>query len=130
MNAHKAIYARLSGFAGLTALVGTRIAPDVIPSPAAWPAVTFHVIHTSTEKVSTSDPDLVMSLVQVDSFDKTRLGARTVAAQVMLALDRWRQTTAGGVTVDDCIFQTDMDAFEPQSQVYQVSADFRLNYRE
>ena len=130
MNAHKAISARLASFAGLTALVSTRVYPDVIPSPAVWPAVTYHVIHTQTAKGALTDPPLSQSLIQVDVFDKTRSGAVTAAAQVRLALDRWRQTAIAGVTIDDCLFVSEMDLFEPLSLVYQVSADFRLFYRE
>lgn len=130
MNAHKAIYARLSAFAGLTALVGTRISSDITQSPAVWPSVAFSVINTSTATGSTTDPPLATALVQVDSLDKTRLGARAVAAQVALALDRWRQITIAGVVVDDCFFVRDIDMFDAGSKVCQVSADYRIHYRE
>lgn len=129
MNGHKALAARLLAYSGLTALVGTRIGPDVLPSPATYPAVTYSLIHAATEKGPTSDPGLSMALFQVTSFDKTRLGARTVAVQVRAALDRWRQTTSASVSIDDCLFQRDVDLFDPEALVYSVAADYRLFYR-
>lgn len=130
MNGHKAIAARLLGYAGLTALVGTRITPDVITQPASYPAVAYSLIHGTVERGSTTNPGLGMGLFQVSSFDKTRLGARLVAAQVRAALDRWRSTTSGGVTVDECLFVSDIDLFNSTSEIYFVAADYRLFYRE
>jgi hypothetical protein len=130
VNAQIAIKARLSSFAGLTALVGTRISPYIIQAPAVWPAVVYWQKGTKTEKGALSDPPLSSAIIQIDSLDVTMLGARTVAAQVMLALDRWRQVTIAGVVVDDCIFMLDLDLFDPVSQKYSVSADFRLYFRE
>lgn len=130
MNAHKAISARLSGFAGLTALVGTRIYPDILPSPSAWPAVTYTQISAQTEKGSTTDPAIARALIQVDCYDKTRMGVLLVSAQVRSALNRWRQTTSAGVTIDDCLFVGDTDSFESEPMVYRVSSDYRLHFRE
>lgn len=130
MNGHKAIAARLLAYSGLTALVGTRITPDIVTQPATYPAVCYNLIHGTTELGSTTNPGLAMGLFQVNSFAKTRLGARTVAAQVRAALDRWRSTTSGGVTVDECLFVSDMDLFNSTAEVYFVAADYRLFYRE
>ena len=49
MSAESALYAALSGLPGLTALVSTRIYPDVIPEDAAMPAVV--TARTGTEPV-------------------------------------------------------------------------------
>lgn len=130
MNGHKAIAARLASFAGLTALVGTRISPDVMQAPATLPAVVYSLVYASNAQGSTTDPGLAMGLFQVSSFDKTRLGARLVAAQVKAALNRWRQTTLAGVSVDDCLFQRDVDLYDATADAYQVAMDFRLYFRE
>lgn len=130
MNGHKAIAARLLAYSGLTALVGTRVTPETLPAPAAYPAVTYSQIAARTERGPTTNPGLAMGLFQVTSFDKTRLGSRLVAAQVRAALDRWRQTSAGGTTVDECLFQSDIDLYDSTAQIYYVAAEYRLFYRE
>lgn len=130
MNGHKAIAARLSGYAGLTALVSTRISPDILPTPPTYPAVVYRQSSAGNAKGSTTDPGLAMGLFEVISFDKTRLGARLVAAQVKAALHRWRQTTSATVAIDDCFYERDFDLFDSQALVYYVSADYRLYYRE
>jgi hypothetical protein len=41
MSAETELYAALSGAAGITALVGSRIYPDAIPEEVALPALVF-----------------------------------------------------------------------------------------
>lgn len=130
MNAHKAVGARLAGFAGLTALVGTRIVPGVLSTKATYPAVTYIGISSSIEVGPTTNPGLSQARVQVTSFGRTRLEALTVAAQVRLALDRLRKTTSGGVTVDDCFFLSEVDLFDDDAQIYYLASDYRIHFRE
>lgn len=130
MNGHKAIAARLAAYSGVTAIVGTRISPDVIPAPATWPAIAYRQTYGRQEKGPTTSPGLFMGLFQVSSFAKTRLGAVTLAAQVRAALDRWRATTIAGITIDDCLFESAIDIYDPEADVYYVAADYRLFYRE
>jgi len=130
MNGHKVIHDRLNQFTGLTDLVGTRIYPLVMPDKPQYPAVTFHVIASSSEKGSTSDPAMMKCIVQVTAWDKTLLGARTVADQIRKALDRYRNVTLNGVKVDDCIFEGDQDLYDPEPKIFYVPVTFRLHFRE
>lgn len=129
-NAHKAVYGRLSTFPGLTALVVARIYPGVMPQNSVMPVVVYHQIGGNSEKGSLSDPPLKMAQMQVTAFDKTLLGARAVADQILLALDRLRAQTVNGVAVDDCIYQGDVDLFDPDTMLYMVPVTFRLHFRE
>lgn len=130
MNGHKALWYRLANTAGVSAIVGARIYPDIIPAPAVFPALVYRATHSSVRKGSTTNPGLAMTLFQVSSFDKTRLGSRLLAVQVKAALDRMRATTVNGVVVDDCFFEGDLDLFDTVSETYFVAADFRLYWRE
>lgn len=131
MNAHKAIQARLLAYGGLSALVSTRVYCDIIPSPATYPAVVYRVISETSDSGSTTNPTTNSALIQVESLAKTRMGTRAIALQVMLALNRWRQATSAGVSVDDCFFVTGIDMpIGNVSDVYMTQSDFRLHYRE
>ncbi len=51
MSAETVLYSTLSGAAGVTAIVSTRIYPDVVPQEAALPAIAF--ARAETEYVNT-----------------------------------------------------------------------------
>jgi hypothetical protein len=130
VNGHLAIHARLNGAAGLAALVKDRIYPDVMPDSPIYPAVTYQQLSGSSARGAVADPPLKKALFQVSTWAKSRLDAVTIAAQVRMALDRLRKAQAGGVQVDDCFFDSSVDAFDPDTKTYAVHTTFRLHYRE
>lgn len=130
MNGHLALAARLNGTAGLTALVANRIYPDVMPDSPVYPAVTYQKISGASARGSTTDPPLKSAVFQVSAWSRTRLEARAVAAQVRNALDRMRKVTVGGVAVDDCFYESDVDLFDPDTRTYFVHASYKLHYRD
>jgi hypothetical protein len=130
MNAHKAINARLSAFAGLTALVATRIYFDVLPDSPVYPAVTIHMLSSSTEKGALSDPPLSRAVFQVTAWGKSRAESRKVADQIRTALDRMRAVTIAGVVVNDCFFDGDVDMYDSTTLTFYAASDYRIFYRE
>lgn len=130
MNGHLAIHARLTGAAGLAALVKDRIYPDVMPDSPAYPAVTYQQLGGDSARGALADPPLKKALFQVSVWAKSRLEAVTIAAQVRLALDRARKVQAGGVQVDDCFYEGAVDNFDAETRTYVTYTTFRLHYRE
>lgn len=86
MSAESALYAALSGASGLTALVGTRIYPDVIPEDADLPAVVYQ--RAGTAPVITISGSVLADDVRfvIMAWGKTRTSADAVADQVGQAL--------------------------------------------
>jgi hypothetical protein len=130
MNGHLAIHARLTGAAGLTALVKDRIYPDVMPDSPQLPAVTYQQTGGSSDRGAVADPPLKKGLFQVSAWAKSRADAAAIAAQVRLALDRARKVQAGGVQIDDCFYENSVDSFDPDTRSYVTHTDFRLHYRD
>jgi len=108
-----ALYSRLSGFAGLTALVGTRIYPLKLEPGAALPAVSFQLIDAERDRLSGQDGVDHAARFQLDSWADTYESAKAVAAQVVAALDRWSGTVAG-VVVNTSFIDSERDTFEEQ----------------
>lgn len=130
MNGHKAIQGRLAAFAGLTALVSTRIYPDVMPDTPTYPAVTYQLTSSKTEKGALTDPPLCQATFQITAWAKSRVDARKIADQIRAALDRLRAVTVSGVTVNDCFFEGDVDLIDFETRTYYVPADYRIFFRE
>lgn len=134
MNVDAAVYGRLSGFAGLTALVGSgnscRVRPVAVPQGDVYPYVTYRVISDLPYHAMSVDAALHRARVQVSSIDDDFNGCRAVDAQVKAALSRFRGT-AGGVTVQD-IFEDDArDSDDPQdvgNGVFERQRDFIVFY--
>lgn len=109
-----ALFSRLSTFAGLTALVGTRVYPAPLPQSAVLPAVTFRKIDGPRVSAMGSDTGLTHPRYQIDCFAETTtgktalLGALDLAAQVRAALQRFRGTVAG-VVIQDCFIADERD---------------------
>lgn len=86
MAAEDALYTLLSGAAGVTALVATRIYPDVLPEECAYPAIAFARLTTDPilgigNQLFGSDVGLTIAC-----WAQTRTGADAVAAVVEAAL--------------------------------------------
>lgn len=130
----QAVYSRLTGHAGLAALVGSRVYPLVLPQRPTLPAVTYQRVEALRQSAMGVDTGLASARVQVDSWATTYAGSKGVAAQVRAALQRWRGTEAG-VTVEDAFLERDQDLFEDEGssaegKLYRVSQDYLIWYRE
>lgn len=86
MSAESDVYAALSGSSGLTALVGTRIYPDVLPESATYPAVVF--ARSKTERIlSISNVDYGSDVsIQVSAWAENRTSCDAAAVAIDAAL--------------------------------------------
>lgn len=122
------LYTRLSGFAGLTALVGVRVYPNRMPQDVTLPAVSYRRVASGRERAMGANPGIVRARFQVDAWAATYAAARNVREQIRLALERWNTTT--GTTVDDVFVESDIDLYEDDTKIHHLSMDFEVIYRE
>jgi len=118
MSAETSIYTALSGFAGLTAIVSTRIYPDVLPEDCVYPAVVFARESTvPIRSVSGHYFGADVSL-QVRCWSDTRTQADAAAAQAesaILAAGMVTTNKTSGYDPETDLFASviDVDIFEP-----------------
>lgn len=87
MSAETELYSVLSGAAGVTALVGTRIYPDVVPVQKDLPAIAF--MRSETEYVNTihgTAPLAKVVTLEVGCMAAVRLDAEALADAVEAAV--------------------------------------------
>lgn len=108
----KAIYKLLTSATAVTALVSTRIYPDMATQDAAYPFIVYS--HENTTPTNTKDG---VSPMDMDSFDiqvfaKSYSVAQDIASKIRTALDRFKGTSEG-VKIGQIIFDNqqsiDMD---------------------
>ena len=105
MSIKDAIYSRSQTFAGLSALIGTRLYDVQAPQNTAMPYVTYQLVSAERHHVMTRDT-LGRPRVQFDSFGATREVAENVNAQVIACFNRWKGTVAS-VVIKDTVIESD-----------------------
>ncbi len=129
------IYSRLSGFAGLTALVSTRIYPGMAIQGVAEPYVVFFEVSAGRPAAMGPTYGLARARFQFTAFGKDRSGvsgvdeARDVVEQLKAALDPW--TTSTGIIVQGTMFLGEGPHIHDEgSGTDQLSVDYEINYEE
>ena len=125
MSIEETIFSRLSTFAGLIALVSTRIYPVIMPQGVTHPAVTYQLISGIREAAMGSDPGMVRARFQFTAWASTHLAARNVIKQVRLALERYRVAT-----VEDCFVETEYDVFDEDAILHGRGLDMIVHHTE
>lgn len=86
MSTETEVYAALSGDAGVTALVSTRIYPDVRPQDSAVPCVVY--VRSATQVIQSIHGAILATVPSVDvtAISATRAECESVANAVLTAL--------------------------------------------
>ncbi len=124
-----ALFSRLSGFAGLTSLVGTRIYPVQLPQDVTLPAVVYTRISSEREVAMGKDPGIARPRFDVSAWATTFDSSRAIAEQIRLALERFRGTEAG-IVIQDIFVEAENDVFDSTSITYHAAIDFEVIHEE
>ena len=136
MTIEAVIFTRLSGFAGLSALVSDRIYPVTLPQNVEMPAVTVALVSDIRIQAMGGFTGLVRARYQVTSWsgehDDGTAGnpdeAVAVAKQLISALDGWTNTV--GTVVQHSEVINKLQRHEADTQTYFVPVDVRISYEE
>ena len=124
------LYAFLAADSGLSALVGTRIYPLLLPQEPTLPAVVYQRISTNPLGHSNDGPDhLVRVRMQFRCHAATLLAAKGVADAVRAALDGY-SGTMGTVDVKGVFRVDEGDDDEPETATFSVRADYYIMFNE
>lgn len=131
MTIEAVLYARLSTFAGLAALIGNRAYPNVAPQGVSVPFLTWRWVSDVGYPAMGQDSGLTSARIQVDVIAASYLSMRAVSRQVRAALNRWRDPDADPPVID-CFRDTVLERAEDlgDAVLHLASLDFMLHYRE
>jgi hypothetical protein len=126
MTIEEALYSYLSTYAGLVALIGTRIYQVRLPQTPTLPAVTY--MRVSAPRLQAFDGTAkTTARFQLSAWATSYAGAKAVAAQLVAALDSYSGTMGGvGGVPCDCTVINDVDLVDPETGWYQVATDFEV----
>ncbi len=116
MTEEQQIYARLSGHAGLAALVGTRISPMRSIQAGSLPCVTFQRASGGRRYNHDGADDMAESSWQFDAWAASYDGVKAVAEQLRAALDASESPLIGWYVFID----NETDDYEEDTGIYRV----------
>lgn len=131
MTMEEALYSYLSGYAGLTALVGTRIYPEMLPDSPTYPAVSYSRVSTRRERTLTiPSVAAVEARFQCSCWGERYADAKAVAVQIKAALQDFQGVMGGtgGVTVLEASTVNELDQHDARVRVYHVPVDVTILY--
>lgn len=125
MTVEENLFTRLSNFAGLTALVSTRIFPNILPQKPTFPAISYRRVSAVRASCMGVDRPNVEARFQVDIWALTYTSARQTADQVRKALQRYNTTD-----IEDIFIESEIELYEDESRTHHIAVDFIVHYLE
>jgi len=121
------LYSYLSAYAGLVALVGDAIHPNVVPQDTPPPYVAMD--ETNRNKIYTHGGYCGSSIFtyQLSSYAVTKDAVELIAQQIANAMAAWR---ASSVNIGFAIEIAESDAYEVEPDLYRIDLDYRIFYNE
>lgn len=124
----------LTGYAGLTSLISTRVYPMRIPQGATIPCITYQRI--STPRIKTHDTSgssgTAYPRFQFDAWATTYASAKTITDQVRAALNGYKATigTTNSVVVYGALVDDERPEFDSETGLYRISSDYVIWHQE
>lgn len=141
MNIEKSLYDYLASIVSVTNLLQknstnpVRIFPDVAPTSAERPYVTFQIISDTPQHHKGGAAGLTSLLLQTDVWASSSPSRRAVTDALTNALDGLRQTRVGEITVRSMTLENRAASFEEptndsQQGTYRMRMDWRIWHDE
>ena len=117
------LFTVLSGAPAITALVGGRIYPQVLPQTPTYPAVTYQRVAGNRENHLRGYADLENAIIQIDAWAATLAGAIALGDAITTAM--YAATTFAAILPG-----SPMDTWEDDVEKHRRSLDFSCWNRE
>ena len=119
-------YTRLTTYAGLTALISTRVyGGDNAPDKATKPYCVYSQVSAGRKYTHGGYAGIQRPRMQVNCYAETYEVAKEVAAQVTAALESW---SVANVQVGAAFQDNEVDLYEKDTGLYVVPVDFFVWY--
>ena len=129
MSIESAIYSRLSTFAGLTALISTRIYPLKLPQTVTYGAVTYSKVSGLRNHQHGGSAQVAEPRFQITAYHTSYASLKGITKQIRLALDAYSGTVSG-TKLFFCFLLNETDLYDDDTKVYYTALDFRIVHEE
>ena len=129
MQIGKSIYYILVNDSDVSALVGTRIFPNVAPQTTTFPFIIYDVTGVSPNDTKEGPSTLDTNDVMISCYSETYDEASDLAQKIRVAMDRINQGVYNDETIQSSQFQSYNDIFDDTSGdagIYRKALDFEI----
>jgi hypothetical protein len=123
MTVGKAIFYLLDNSTDLTAIVGTRIYPEVAQQDAPLPYVVYNISNNEPSDTKREPSKLDTANIEVNCYSTSYTEVIDMAVAVRAALDRVTGTYSG-VNVQSIAYMNEVIDFDEGQRAYNVSSDY------
>lgn len=126
MSAIAVCNALLSAAAGVTAIVGTRLYPSMVPEGVALPAAVMRLVSNTRVGVidAAAQQHIYRARVQVNALSSGFVQAQALRLAVKAAM-KFQRGAIGGVTVSSIVDDVDLpDDYDNELHAFVAPADF------
>ncbi|MGE5390905.1 MAG: DUF3168 domain-containing protein [Deltaproteobacteria bacterium] len=121
------LFNQLSGYAGLSALVGLKIYPDHVPQNVDAPYLSYLEIYRDKNYTYTGYTGTSTISIQISVFAPTRDQVRSVADEVDRSMDEWPLTNSKvGFAYQD----NEVSTWREDLNLYEIDMDFDIFYSD
>ena len=128
MNEGKAIYSILTSDSDVSAIVGTRVYPQIAAQGAAFPFVVYLINDLTPSDTKSGVSTLDEVRYEVLAIAETYAEAADLNEKIRTALDRYTGTVSG-VVIDSIQF-TELEVdFDDNSETYIVNSEYVIRVK-
>lgn len=117
-----AVRAHLIADPAVSALVGTRIYPEIMPQGVQYPAVRYQLIDTPRTYAKGGYAGMSRPRLQIDCWSPSYLEAKRLAAAIRAAMERYPYAV--------CENEADMSEGNVEPPLYRRMLEFRIWHEE
>ena len=130
MSLETGLYTALTADSTLSALVGTRIYPEVMPQGVTYPAVSYQRVSTVRTNLLSGVDDFTEVRIAIDCWDDSYSGVKAVADAVKGAIDG--VTVLGAQAIQHCFMDSmiDVSQIDGDREDRHVSMSFLIYLNE
>lgn len=129
MTIEAGLYAHLLTDSGVTALVGTRIYPLLVPQDADLPAIAYQRISGPRDHTHDGSSGLAFARMQLTFVASSYDDAKSLGEAVRAAIDG-HKGSMGDVTVGACLLDQERDDWATVFESPVVRQDYLIWYQE
>lgn len=128
MSLESALFTLITADAGVAAIMGTRLYPDVIPQDAAMPAGHYRTVANRPAMAHSGAAGVEFSTVRYSIFAPLRADAITLRDTIKPVVSGYKGT-AGGETLDAVFYREGINTFDVESGLYAAQFDLVVTRR-
>lgn len=130
MSIESDLFAKVTGNAGVSALIGTRFTPLLLDQNSAFPAAVYQFISGTHEESMQGSSGLAAGRLQVSAYGVTPKDSRDVAEAIRLVLHGLSGTVGTTDNVAILILDGPRDGYEDEIKRFRRDYDYQVHYHE